>query len=352
MEALLASSQEQEPLVGPLAYGLDPSASYVQARRQSTTFSNVNSASPDGVKTITLTMGSASEWLDPTTALLSMLITETSGANALFPATPGAECLFDRFQLYLGSTLVEDIQEFGKLSHIMHQLSMSPQKRLDQGHLGFGTQGATGDNSYFNTSNHDARTIAAGGSKRIYMKFDLSGVFSQSKWLPLFALGGQSCRIQLSVAPGAQSMILSDSGVTYSSQFTLSDIRLLADFCSLSGELQESYNSALLSGTALKIPIKSWECMTSYLAADNGGSFDVAISKNYTRLATLFSVFNQNPPADNGTKTKIVNTSYFPGGAAIENLQYALHLGSRRIPDNDVRGTGEAWYRLQNCLGL
>jgi hypothetical protein len=27
-------------------------------------------------------------------------------------------------------------------------------------------------------------------------------------------------------------------------------------------------------------------------------------------------------------------------------------MGSRRIPDNDVRGTSEAWYRLQGALGL
>ena len=283
--------------------------------------------------------------------LLSFLITETSGAHALFPATPGAECLFDRLQIRLGSTLVEDIQEFGKLSHLMHQFSMSPQKRLEQGHLGFGTQAAAVDGSYFLAGQHDARTIAAGGSKRVYMKFDLSGLFSQSKWIPLFALGGQGLQLQLSMAPSAAAMIISDGGTTYSQSYTLTDIRLLASMCALNGELQESFNAALLNGTSLKMPIRSWECLVNYLPADSSGSFDVAISKNYTRLATLFAVFNQNPPADNGTKVKLVNTSYFPGGAAIENMSYALHMGSRRIPDNDVRGTSEAWYRVQNALG-
>jgi len=107
----------------------------------------------------------------------------------------------------------------------------------------------------------------------------------------------------------------------------------------------------LLNGTSLKWSIRSWEVLTNYLPADSGGNFDIAISKNYTRLATLFSVFNQNPPADNGTKNKIVNTNYFPTAHA-EDFSYALHLGSRRIPDNDVRGTSEAWYRLQQSLGL
>ena len=127
--------------------------------------------------------------------------------------------------------------------------------------------------------------------------------------------------------------------------------RLLADMGSLSGELQESYNAALLNGTALKIPIKSWECIVNFLPADSAGSFDIAISKNYTRLATLFATFNQNPPNDNGTKVKIVNTNYFPT-AKSEDVEYHLALGSRRVPDNDVRGTTESWYRLQGALGL
>ena len=50
-------------------------------------------------------------------------------------------------------------------------------------------------------------------------------------------------------------------------------------------------------------------------------------------------------------KAKIVNTNYFPTALA-EDLSYALHMGSKRLPDNDVRGTSEAWYRLQGALGL
>ena len=122
MEALLSSGNANgtgEHLVGPLRFGLDPQGSYVQGRRQSTTFSNVNSASPAGVKAITINVGSASEWLDPSTVLLSFLITNTDAANALWPATVGAHCLFDRLKVRLGSTLVEDIQDFGKLTEIM-----------------------------------------------------------------------------------------------------------------------------------------------------------------------------------------------------------------------------------------
>ena len=123
--------------------------------------------------------------------LLSFLITNNDGTNALFPATVGAHCLFDRLTVRLGSTLIEDIQEFGKLTEIMTRMSASPAKKMDMGQLGFGTAAATANGSYFLADQHDAQTIAASGSKRVHMKFDLSGIFSGSKWLPLYALGGQ-----------------------------------------------------------------------------------------------------------------------------------------------------------------
>ena len=197
MEALLSSGGPQlDTLVGPLRFGLDAQGSYVTQRRNSTTFSNVNSASPAGVKTITINCGSASEWLDPATALLSFLVTNTDGTNALFPATPSASVLFDRLQVRLGSTLVEDIQDFGKLTHIMEILSMSPQKKMDMAQLGFGTQAASANGSYFLADQHDAQTIAANGSKRVYMKFDLSGLLNSGEWCQLFTLG-KACKFSL-----------------------------------------------------------------------------------------------------------------------------------------------------------
>ena len=87
------------------------------------------------------------------------------------------------------------------------------------------------------------------------------------------------------------------------------------------------------------------------MPADSSGSFDVAISKGYTRLATRFSVFNQHPPADNSGKAKLVHTNYFPT-AQSEDVSYHLAMGSRRVLDNDVRGSTEAWWKLGGALGL
>ena len=161
------------------------------------------------------------------------------------------------------------------------------------------------------------------------------------------------------IAPSAQSLILADQFTQstpqnreYSQSYQIEDIRLLADMLTLQDELQESYMSALLGGSSLRLPIKTWEVQTIFLNADHGGTFDLALSKNYTRCATLFNFFNQHPDVNNFGQLKNVNSSYFPGGDANENLSYSLHLGSKRMPDNDVRGTSETWYRLLGALGM
>ena len=140
MEAVLSSpGPETDVLISNLKYGLDPQGSYCQSRRSSTTFSNVNSTSPVGVKAVTINVGSANEWLDPQSVLLSFNIKNNSTTHELFPASNCVASLFERLQLRLGSTLIEDIQEFGKLTIAMEEHSMGPQKKLDYAQLGYGT---------------------------------------------------------------------------------------------------------------------------------------------------------------------------------------------------------------------
>ena len=54
--------------------------------------------------------------------------------------------------------------------------------------------------------------------------------------------------------------------------------------------------------------------------------------------------------SDNAGKAKWVNTGYVPT-AKSEDLTYHLAPGSRRIPDNDARGTSDSWHKLQNAVG-
>ena len=126
---------------------------------------------------------------------------------------------------------------------------------------------------------------------------------------------------------------------------------MICDFVTLSGELQASFNNALLSSTTLKLPIKAWDVNVNYLPADSAGNFDVAIQKSYTRVASVFAMLNQMPAANNEGVYKYINSSYFHEASA-EDSSYNLSLGSRKLLDNDAVGVKEHWYHLQKCLGL
>ena len=363
MEAVLSAPGPQtDVLVSNLKFGLDPQGSYCQNRRSSTTFSNVNSASPNsGVKVVTINIGSSSEWLDPQSVVLAMNITNTGTAD-LFPASGCVASLFERLQIRLGSSLVEDIQDFGKLTVAMEEHSMSSQKKLAYDAIGFGTEPLPSTHaSFFSPGQHLPLKLAHepgnnnANTKRVHMKFNLSGLFSQHRWIYLGALGGSGLQIQLTLSDPTDSLItrttLNSTNTDYSTSYTLSDIKILADLCTLNDDLQASFNSALLSGQELRIPIKSWETVVNYLPSTSAGSFDVPISKNYTRLASMFAIFNKAMDAQKSGLNKHVNSGYFPTTHA-EDFEYYLQLGSKRVPDHSVRGVSEAWYRLQRVLGI
>ena len=72
----------------------------------------------------------------------------------------------------MGATLLEDIQELGKLTHLLQSFSMSPQKRVNEAQIGFGVQkNASG---YEHHDQIKAKTIAAGATKRVFMKLNIS----------------------------------------------------------------------------------------------------------------------------------------------------------------------------------
>ncbi len=61
------------------------------------------------------------------------------------------------------------------------------------------------------------------------------------------------------LAPAAESLILSHGGTTYSQTYLLRDVKALCSMCTISDELMESVQGQLLSGSALRIPMKKIE---------------------------------------------------------------------------------------------
>jgi hypothetical protein len=214
--------------------------------------------------------------------------------------------------------------------------------------------------NWFAAANHDAAVVhhvnaAAGhtGTKRIHWKCNLSGLLSQHRAIPLFALGqGSGLTISFFLAPVADSTIRSLEGGpadAYSQDYKLTDVKAHCTMITLDDSLQDSFLSQLLAGNPISLSIKKVESMWSYIPTGITSKFTIPMTRNYTRLASLYATFAQEQ-ADVG-KLRLATNFYVHTGSA-ETLAYNFQIGARRIPDNDVVGFSESWYRLLNCLGV
>ena len=351
MEAVLSSENiNTDVLPGNLSYGLDPTGSWCTHKREATVFALGNLYSPAGVQMISIPFGSSSEWLVPESIYFSALYTNKESKPCI-PADPDPNVLFERMDIRMGGQLVESLTELARCNTLFTRLTMSAAKKLQVAQMGFGTAvPATSAVPYYDAAaNHKAEPVAAGATVRIFWKLHLSALLSQHRWVPLFCLSGNGLSINLFLAPFADS--LTKSGTTNSMSYELSDVQAKCSMCTIDDSLQNSFNEQLIAGAALRIPLKKIESIYNYIPSSSSNHFDVALSRNYTRLASLWATFAQEPMAD-GTKM-LANTFYAPGDAVTkEKLEYFLQLGTRKIPDQPVQGYREAWWRLMDCVGI
>jgi len=226
---------------------------------------------------------------------------------------------------------------------------MSAAKRLNLDQLGFGTQVSSTPPEWDAAQNHVAAQVGNSATKRIFWKLNLSALFSQHRWCPLFALSGRGIEVSCFLAPFADSLIA--NGSTNSMSYELIDVKAHCSMCTLDDSLQSSFNEQLLQGSALRIPLKKVESIMSYIPASaTSHNFDVAMSRSYTRLAQLYATFFHGAVSPTNM---LADSFYVPASDYTkENIGWSLQLGTRRIPDNDSIGISESWYRTMTCVGI
>ena len=352
MEAVISSESANTdvlPMNGALSYGLDPSGSWCTHKRDATVYALGSSYSPNGVRMIQIPFGSSNEWLIPESILFSAQLQNLEN-KPLQAATPDPNCLIERVDIRVGGILAESITENARCSTLFTRLTMSPTKRLNLEQLGFGTQVSSTPPEWDAAANHLAAQVGNNGTKRIFWKLHLSGLFSQSKWLPLFCLGGsRGIEVNMFLAPFSDSLIA--NGSTNSMTYSLQDVQAKCSMMTIDDSLQEKFNEQLLAGSALRIPLKKVTSIMNYIAASaTSHSFDIAMSRSFTRLAQIYATFFHGAPS---ATNMLCNSFYVPSSAHTkENLAWSLQLGTRRLPDVDSVGLSESWWRLMTCVGI
>jgi len=361
-EAILSATAVDTDVLSPaLSYGLNPSGSWCLTKREATVFALGSSYSPTSVKMISIPFGSSNEWLVPESVVFTAIFENTHGSLEAWPATPDANCLFERIDVRLAGQLIESVSESNRVNELFTRLTMSSDKKRQAAQMGFGTAVTNVAPEWDAAQKHFANKIPHSAKKKIMWKVNVSGLLAQHRWIPLYALSGLGLVINFYLAPANQSLISKAPVVDtteYSQQYLLSDVRALCTMQTISDELMEGFMSQLVQGSALRIPIKKLESIWSYIPTNTASRFDVPMSRTYTRLCSLFASFVREGLTEatdvltNGEGRNKLCNSFYTHTLSAETLSYSLQLGTRRVPDNNAVGFAEHWHRLMNCVGL
>ena len=135
------------------------------------------------------------------------------------------------------------------------------------------------------------------------------------------------------------------SGANQSTSYSLSNCRALCDVYQLDSQLHNTYAQHVLSGKPLVFKISSL-VNTQFQLQSATPSFDISVSRSFSRLSSLFATLH------GATSTTVRGITTFIGANA-EELEGRVQIGSKQWPTGQpVKGISQFWYRLLPGLGV
>ena len=352
-----------DALIGGLSYKLKPGASYVTNRRSVSYFaSGGNSYSPAGVKVMKFNL-TGDQWLDPSTFRVAFQLNnhngQTSGAVQvpimLQPLSWNPAVFFRRARLICGGQVIEDIDDFNRLSLMLTDLLSEDEQHdiscEDFGNFDFvkGTDEAEAADPRkgYRMDDYDLSGNVHLG-RRVQFK-PMLGLFNQEKLIPL-----RYCPIQIELELVNQQTdavsIVPANGFGNGPNWDITDIQCKCDLLELDSSLQNEYASHLLSGKSLPINFSTWNHTNQ--STGNDKNFSAHITRAVTRLKSIFLTLHK----PDGVTYKQVNDFYHPctnnGQLTLANEHsYQVQVGSKLIPEYPVQSLAESYSQLRKTVG-
>ena len=363
MEAILATaSNEQIPLLGEISLGLSPTAPYVIGRNLSTTYCPSPEASFGSSNTFTVSVASASQWMDPLTHEITFNVVNLGNQPLQF-ASSNPMTLFQRYELRLGGIILEDIFNSDRLANLLN-IYESTDKRITTSNLGFGTQDnmeSAGDDSVnpqlYESRKHSTVRIPAGGSKRVCMAVNISGLLNQFRWIPLWAVNGP-LELRFTLQDPKQCTVLRTAAGadTQSQNYKLTEIALHCSLCTLDSELQAKYFASVASGESLLMHITNWSHNQLFLSPSGTGDFNAVLNRPLSRLDTVCTSLAPEITQEELAKGINYATLFWASDNVTNNNQEKFEiqyqLGPSRYPDAPIVGYSQVYYRDLEALGI
>jgi hypothetical protein len=299
----------EDYLIDGLNFKLNPGASYV-TERKSVSFqaqgSNVYKPS-QGVRVIRFNINS-NGLLDPSTVKIFFELKNNGAANRELRLLGPGHVLFRRLRIMSGngSAIIEDVDDFNRISHLFWLMSTDEYKKntdIESGFLSRWDRVKELNLQYPEYGSHINRGIP-GGSKKFMSFTPLAGIFMQPKYLPLQYMGGLVIELELvndqldpiiSQGPNNEDpanaalnfVVQNDNAalINTSVDWELLNLEVKCDLVTLDSALENSMAQHLLNGGTFPINystfISQQQVLTNMISSVN-------INRSASRLKTVF----------------------------------------------------------------
>ena len=365
MEAIV--NGQDDYLIDSLSFKLPPGASYVQERKSSTfwaTGSNVYKPT-SGVKVVRFQLnGDDGNWLDPSSVIVQFELTnESTDTSKKLRPVGGPHLFFKRLRVLAGSQVVEDLQDYGRMTELFKSLQ-NENVRDNDDIQGFGNRwdSSTVLNAAAASQDDLLPQLSATKSKVVNFK-PFCGLFNQSKFLPLKYMGNLILEFELcdtndaiiTPATYAAPYAAVFTSANCSNSWNISNCCVKCDICVLDNALNNSYVEHLLSGKALPINYSTYiSQQNSILGA--GKTLSTQIIRAVSRLQRCFVSFYDTNSSGPYAKPSI--TFYHPNAEDAgtynpdKEVQFQLQLGSSLYPQYPCTNLLECFLSFEKIIKL
>jgi hypothetical protein len=256
-------------------------------------------------------------FLDPNTLYLRFRITQTSAAGAELRGTP-CYTPFINLQTIFGSSIVENIQNYGQIQNMLVQLTHnSSQKAGLASAYGLGDYAVTTAVTLLG-ANLNGRTCTA--SETVSVACPLKCVLSESeKLVPLCMMSG--VRIQMTV-----DSIANMFSTVIPTAFALTNLELVYDQIDFGAGVEAMVRSM---GDKIYVKSASYSCSNNTLASGSSGSLDLLYNTRLSSIKSLFANFG-------GTSANSLNKVYDSYDITSGNGDYSFSVGGIQYPPRPI----------------
>ena len=368
----------EDYLIDSLSFKLKPGSSYVTDRRKCTFWaSGSNVYKPlQGTKVVRFQLtGQDGTWLDPSTVRIQYDLvnneTETQTAEKRVRPLGGPHLFFKRARVLVNGALAEDIQDYNRFHEMMDSLSPDNVRDNTDNH-GFGYRFDDKQHKYPSNENiWDTNTMPgiATTKKQTVCFSPFFGLMKQNKLLPVKYA---PIVIELEVVNNNTDAIISPdkknlpdaAGVTVftanntGTDWSIENICIKCDCCTIDNNLNNEYTSHLLSGKALPIAYSTYINQQSTIASK---PVAVQVARAFSRLQKGFITFYKTSATETILDKPAIKF-YHPMEYGItdgkykhnpmQELEFQIQIGSKLFPEYPVRSISECFSILKQTLNM